>query len=101
MVRKFGLPLLALALLSFAVYHVVRGQQTPPKLEPPIQPAHAPSGAGVAGAGLVEAQTENISVGSNLAGVATEVFVVVGQRVRKGDRLFRLDDRALIAIPQR
>lgn len=95
MIRKYGLPLLALALLVFAVYHVVRGQQTPPKLEPPIQPAHAPSGAGVAGAGLVEAQTENISVGSNLPGVVTYVYVTVGQRVNKGDKLFRLDDRAL------
>jgi multidrug resistance efflux pump len=97
MIRKYGLPLLALGLLGFAVFHVVRGQQTPPPLEPPIQPAHAPDGAGVAGAGLVEARTENIAVGSNLPGVVTEVYVKVGQRVYKGDKLFRLDDRALAA----
>src|SRR5262245_46373308 len=97
MVRKYGLPLAALAMLFFAVYHVVRAQQAPPKLEPPVPPARSPFGRGVAGAGLVEAQTENISVGTNLPGVVTEVLVKVGQKVRKGEPLFRLDDRALKA----
>lgn len=97
MIRKVGLPLAALGMLLFAVFHVVRARQTPPKLEPPVQPARAPFAEGVAGAGLVEAQTENIAVGSNLPGVVTHVHVKVGQRVREGDRLFRIDDRALKA----
>ncbi|MFO0846378.1 MAG: efflux RND transporter periplasmic adaptor subunit [Gemmataceae bacterium] len=97
MIRKFGLPLAALAMLIFAVYHVVRAQQTPPPLEPPVTPARAPFGKGVSGAGLVEAQTENISVGTHLPGIVTGVDAKVGQKVRKGDRLFKLDDRALKA----
>lgn len=97
MFRKIGLPLLAVGMLCFAVYHVVRAQQTPPKLDPPVLPARSPFGKGVAGAGLVEAQTENISVGSNLPGVVTDVYVKVGQKVKKGEKLFRLDDRALRA----
>lgn len=97
MMRKFGLPLTALAMLFFAVYHVVRAQQTPPALEPPVMPARSPFGKGVAGAGLVEAQTENISVGTNLSGIVTVVYAKVGQKVRKGDKLFKLDDRALKA----
>jgi multidrug resistance efflux pump len=97
MIRKFGLPLAALAMLLLAVYHVVRAQQTPPPLEPPVMPARSPFGKGVAGAGLVEAQTENISVGSYLPGIVTEVYAKVGLKVRKGDKLFKLDDRALKA----
>jgi multidrug resistance efflux pump len=97
MIRKYGLPLAAIAMLLFAVYHVVRAQQTPPKLEPPVPPARSPFGKGVAGAGLVEAQTENISVGTNLPGIVTEVLVKVGQKVQVGQPLFRLDDRPLKA----
>lgn len=97
MVRKFGLPLLALGLLAFSIFQVVRARQVPGKIDPPVKPAMAPSDAAVAGAGLVEARTENIAVGSNLPGVVTDVYVTVGQRVKKGDKLFRLDERALRA----
>jgi HlyD family secretion protein len=113
MIRKVALPLAALAMLVFAIYHVVRAQQTPPKLDPPVQPARSPFGKGVAGAGLVEAQTENISVGSHLPGIVQRVLVKVGDKAYKdvdapvqiGDRviqgkgtpLFVLDDRALRA----
>jgi multidrug resistance efflux pump len=102
MMRKILLPIAAVAMLLFAVYHVVKAQQTPPKLPPPVSPARSPFGAGVAGAGLVEAETENISIGTNLPGVVTEVLVKVGQKVKgdrnfTGDILFRLDDRALRA----
>jgi HlyD family secretion protein len=97
MLRKYGLPLLAAALLLFAVYHVVLAQQTKPKALPPVPPAQTPFGDTVAGSGIVEAQTENIAIGSHLPGVVVEVFVKVGKKVKAGDPLFRLDDRALKA----
>jgi HlyD family secretion protein len=97
MLRKYGLPLLAVGLLLFAVYHVVMAQQSKPKVQPPVPPAQTPFGDTVAGSGIVEAQTENIAIGSHLPGVVTEVFVKVGQKVKAGDPLFRLDDRALKA----
>src|SRR5262245_48546249 len=97
MVRKYVLPLLAVALLGFAVFHVVRGQQPLPKTPPPVPPARTPFGKTVAGAGLVEPQTENISVGSPLPGVVAEVLVKVGRKVKAGEALFRLDDRPLRA----
>jgi multidrug resistance efflux pump len=95
--RKLGLPLLALALLAFAVYHVVRAQQSPPPPPPVVEPARSPYARTVAANGLVEAQTENISVGAHLPGVVVEVFVKVGQQVKAGERLFRIDDRQLKA----
>jgi HlyD family secretion protein len=93
MVRKYVLPVVAALLFAFAVFSVVRAQTTRPPLAPPAEPARTPFGHTVAGAGLVEAQTENISVGSALPGVVTQVDVQVGQKVKAGDPLFRLDDR--------
>ncbi|MFQ3649244.1 MAG: biotin/lipoyl-binding protein [Gemmataceae bacterium] len=97
MLQKFGLPALALVALCFAVYHVVTANQTPPKLEPPVTPARTPYGKGVSGAGLVEPETENISIGSHLSGIVETVFVKVGDRVQSGQPLFQLDSRAIQA----
>ena len=97
---KFLLPLLAVAFLAFAILHVVQASQTSADPPPPAEPPRTPFGHTVAGAGLVEAETENISVGSALAGVVLEVYVPVekvGQRVKAGDLLFRVDDRHLKA----
>jgi multidrug resistance efflux pump len=94
MFRKYAVPLLALILLSFAVVHVVRAHTTPEKAAPPLLPGRTPFTKTVAGAGLVEAQTQNIAVGSALSGLVMDVPVQVGQRVKAGTVLFRLDDRA-------
>src|SRR5260370_31104843 len=97
---KFLLPLIGVIMMVFAIYHVVRAQQILPEAQPPVEPARAPYGQSVAGAGIVEAETENIAIGSALPGVVLEVFVPVdkvGQRVKAGDPLFRVDDRQLRA----
>jgi HlyD family secretion protein len=94
---KFILPCLALGLLIFAIMHVVRAQQPVKKSVPPVAPPRTPFAATVAGAGIVEAESENISIGSHLPGVVAEVQVRVGAKVDKGTPLFRLDDRAMRA----
>src|SRR6476659_8107989 len=99
-VGKLFLPAVAVGMLAFAVLHVVKAQQEPPNPPPPVEPARSPFGKTVAGAGIVEAETGNIAVGSPLPGVVLEVYVPVergGQRVTKGDPLFRVDDRPLRA----
>jgi multidrug resistance efflux pump len=95
--RRWLLPALATGLLVFAVLHVVKDQQQVPKAKPPVDPPRAPFRDAVAGAGIVEAKTENISIGSHLPGIVAEVLVEAGQSVEKGTPLFRLDDRALKA----
>jgi multidrug efflux pump subunit AcrA (membrane-fusion protein) len=97
MIGKYLLPSAAFGMLFFAVYHMLLAQHQPPTREPPVLPPQSPFGTGVAGVGLVEAQTENISVGSNQPGIITGVLVKVGQKVKEGDPLFRVDDRALKA----
>src|SRR5262249_44854884 len=103
MKRKLMLPVIALLMLGFAVYHVVRAQQEPPKSPPPVEPSRSPFRGTIAGSGVVEARTENISIGSHPPGVVAEVFVNVDDSVSgpngtfPGSPLFRLDDRQLRA----
>ncbi|MFN4259438.1 MAG: HlyD family secretion protein [Gemmataceae bacterium] len=97
MTRKWMLPVLALTLFSFAVYQVVMAQQKGPKVTPPVQPAQTPFSKTVAGAGIIEPQTENIAIGTHLPGIVAEVFVGKGEKVPAGAPLFHLDDRHLQA----
>ena len=97
MLTKYGLPILAIGLIAFAVNYLLQAQTRVPKLPPPIQPAVNPFPDTVAGAGMVEPETENISVGSPVPGVVVEVRSKVGQKVSPGVPLFRLDDRELRA----
>jgi multidrug resistance efflux pump len=105
---KWLLPVLAMACLGFGIFHVVRAQQTLPKPPPPVEPSRSPFGSTVAGAGIVEARSQNISIGTALPGVVLEVYgpkkpglspwdSLVGHRVKKGDPLFLVDNRQLKA----
>lgn len=93
--NKVLLPLISLGMLSVALLHVVRASQKGADVEPPVPPARSPYSRTVAGAGIVEARTENIAIGSDLPGVVADVLVKVGDQVKAGDPLFRLDARAL------
>jgi len=89
------LPVIALGLLAFAGWYVWSTRPVEHKPAPPIAPATNPYADALAAAGIVEAQTENIAVGSATPGVVVEVLVKVGDEVAAGKPLFRLDDRQL------
>ncbi|MGE4559444.1 MAG: efflux RND transporter periplasmic adaptor subunit [Desulfobulbus sp.] len=91
------LPALAVIGLIVAIGVAARSQKEPPPAEPVAQPAQAPYTSYIGGAGIVEASTENIQLGTSLAGIVKTVFVKVGDRVRQGDRLLLIDDRQLKA----
>lgn len=93
--NKFVLPLVAIGLLVFAVVFVSGQDRSTPPSEPAIPPPESPFDYTVAGAGLVEAETENISIGSPTPGVVTQVLVKVDQHVAAGAPLFKLDQRML------
>ncbi len=94
---KILLPLCAIGLFAFAVVHVTRAQKPEEKSKPMAPPPRNPFPNTVAGAGIVEAETENIAVGTPVAGVVVEVYAKVGGKVKPGTELFRLDDRVLQA----
>src|SRR5215471_6622560 len=95
--KKNILPLLALAALSFGIISVVQSQPRRETNLPPSPPPASPYDHAVAADGLVEASSENISIGTPLAEIVTEVSAVVGQKVKVGEPLFKLDDRQLVA----
>ena len=97
LITQWFLPALAIGLLAFAGWFVWRSRPVTANPAPPIAPAVNPSADALAAAGIVEAQTENIAVGSATPGVVVEVMVKVGDDVRPGAPLFRLDDRELRA----
>ncbi|MEI6255071.1 MAG: HlyD family efflux transporter periplasmic adaptor subunit [Planctomycetota bacterium] len=96
-VTQIVLPLVALSMLGFAGWYVWNTRPLTGSPPPPILPARSPYADTLAAAGIVEAQTENIAVGSATPGVVVQVLVKVGDDVTPGRPLFRLDDRPLKA----
>ncbi|MEZ6094194.1 MAG: HlyD family efflux transporter periplasmic adaptor subunit [Pirellulaceae bacterium] len=97
---KIAVPLVALSLLAFGLVHITSAQKPEIEVEPPSYPPQNPFKKTIAGSGIVEPQSENISIGATLPGVVVEVFVSpddAGELVSQGDPLFRVDDRHLQA----
>ncbi len=90
---KFILPLLAIIGFLFATYRVISGSKPTPVAPAVAKPASAPFNAYIAGSGIVEAKSQNISIGTPLPGIVTSVTVKVGDQVKSGDILFSLDER--------
>jgi multidrug efflux pump subunit AcrA (membrane-fusion protein) len=97
MILKYGLPLAAMVMLAWAVFHVVQTYPAQPTAQPPLQPAHSPFATTLAATGVIEPNTGNIAVAAPTPGVVAEVFVKAGQLVSAEMPLFRLDDRSLQA----
>ena len=95
--RSILLPLIALAMVGLTVQHITARQQPIPKTEPVIEPPTSAFEQTVAGTGIVEPRTENISIGSHLSGVVARVFVRVGDKVAPGSPLFEIDTRQIDA----
>ncbi|MFT3686840.1 MAG: HlyD family efflux transporter periplasmic adaptor subunit [Phycisphaerales bacterium] len=96
-VRTIVIPALAVAGVSVAVYTAAQSNKPVKPADPVASPATSPFATPVAGAGIVEASTQNIAIGTNVAGIATKVFAKVGDVVKAGDPLFQIDDRSLRA----
>lgn len=97
MFRRYLLPVLSTGGFLFGVYSVVAGNKPVPVAAPFAAPAEAPFANFIAGAGLVEAKSQNIAIGTPLSGVVKQVLVRVGDRVQAGQLLFELDDREVLA----
>lgn len=60
-------------------------------------PALNPYDTTIAAAGIIESIDKNIEIGIPLSGIVKETYVKVGDYVKPGHLLFRLDDRELLA----
>lgn len=97
MIFKYLLPVLAVFGMGFTILTVVNGSKTIPSALPVVDPTVALFDSSVAGAGIVEANTENIAIGTLVAGVVSDVYVSVGSKVKARGLLFKIDDRDLTA----
>jgi RND family efflux transporter MFP subunit len=92
---------IAMAALGFYLITVVNAKQEEKNLqspgEPLVAPPDKPFASAVAATGLIEALSENVAIGSPVSNLITEVLVTVNSPVKKGQPLFRLDDRELRA----
>jgi len=87
----------------FGVWMIVMVTRTqaakdlPPAGEPPVPPPAKPFEHAVAATGILEALSDNVSIGVPVPGVVTEVSVKVNDPVKKDQPLFKVDDRDLRA----
>lgn len=95
MIGRYVLPLLALIGLAVAIDKVVADNQTIRVVPSTVQPAKAPFASFVAGAGMIEAGTENIAIGTPVSGIVTAIYVKLDDHVNVSDPHFRIDDRDL------
>jgi RND family efflux transporter MFP subunit len=94
---RLVLPVLSVLALAYAAFAVFRTHPRTPRSDPPTAPPVSAFERTVAGVGLLEANTENIAIGTHLPGIVAKVFVQVSQRVNANDPLFQLDVRHLEA----
>ena len=90
---KYTLPFIAAGGFAFAVYSVVAGAKPDPISQHVAEPAKAPFKSYIAGAGIIEAKSENIDIGTPIAGIVSKICVRWGERVKAGQPLFLIDDR--------
>jgi len=90
---KYTLPILAAVGFLFAIYTVVNSNKPIPVAPAVAPPASAPFKSFIAGAGIVEAKSQNIAIGTPLSGIVKTLAVKVGDKVKAGAPLFYLDDR--------
>ena len=78
-----------------AMFLLVARLKKPDPVAPPlVEAATAPYQAAIGARGIVESLGENVHISPLVSGVVEEVYVKVGDQVKNGDPLFRVDSRA-------
>ena len=88
---------LALIGLALGVWAVAKSGVAPPSPPPRRAPSINPFPNGIAATGIIETAAGDLCITAPQAGLVTDVFVQVNDRVAKGDKLFQLDRRLLDA----
>ncbi len=95
--RKYGLPLLAAFGFIIMIIVVILDNQPKVSTQSVNNEPKIPFSSYVAGNGMVEAGTRNILIGTPVAGVVKTIDVQPGEKVKVGQPLFNIDDRAVEA----
>ena len=92
MPKRFSI-LLALAGIVAVTLLVLQLKKPLPTPVPLVEPSRAPYADSIGARGIVEAVDENVIVAPLISGLITDIYVKVGDSVKKGDPLFRQDTR--------
>jgi len=95
--KKWILPVFAVVgamVALMVVFWSQRKQPVPPVIFPPPK---SPYEYAIYGAGIIEASTENIAIGTPFTEPIVAVYVIEGDSVKKGDPLLKQDTRSLEA----
>ena len=90
---RHGVPLLAVAMITFAGWSIASKYRPRVVTVPPIAAPASPYESDIAGSGIVEPASEVIALAIERGGVVTRVDVVAGDLVKAGQPLFSIDDR--------
>ncbi len=95
--KKWILPTLALVGAILALLVVFWSQKKDPVPPIPFPPAKSPYEFAIYGAGIIEASTENIAIGTPFVEPIAAIYVEEGDLVQKGAPLLKQDTRSLEA----
>jgi HlyD family secretion protein len=95
--NRYFLPGLAIFGAMLALIVVVWSQRTMPPAPILFPPPQSPYPHFIAGAGIIESSSQNISIGTPFNEIIEKVFVTEGNFVKKGDPIIQLDTRAFEA----
>ncbi|MDI1250561.1 MAG: efflux RND transporter periplasmic adaptor subunit [Lacunisphaera sp.] len=87
---------LGLAGIALALYYLAKGTPEKPVAQPIAEPSNVPFESYIGGAGLTEPNSENIAIGSHIPGIVRYIAVQVGDKVKKEDPLFIIEDREAV-----
>jgi HlyD family secretion protein len=89
---KIALPLVAAAMFLNMLFGLLKNPKR--EIQEPQNPVTVSAfERAVSGLGVAEPQSEIINIGTNFSGVVEKVYVKAGDRIKKGEKLFTIDDR--------
>lgn len=91
--KRYIVPIVAILSLTLAVAWALASKPVHKPTVPPSPPPESTSENTVAAVGLVEPASENIELSCSVSGMVTGLYVKAGDQVKKGQRLFTVDDR--------
>ena len=95
MMRKFGIPALAVIGLLVGFLAVKRASHKYVSVPPVVAPVGNPFENSIAASGIVEPASRSIGLSPETGGLVTAILVQWNQQVRKGQRLLVLDPTAI------
>lgn len=80
-----------------AIHMIFATNRIVPEIAPLVAPPVPIFDHYIAASGIIEGSSDNIKVGAHQGGIVHDIFIHVGQSVKKGEKLFTLDSQNAVA----